>query len=92
MGVETIELNANERTVLVTLARDAEGNGRDFGILEYAKNLGPIKGTRFGGFVTDLQRKGLIRVYDTITVNENDKVTQYTLEDYAWGLIDGGLA
>ena len=77
-------LNANEQKVFDALVKSSDGNGHDFGCLEDLTGVwGSVEGLdaqQVGGYITQLQTKGLIYVYDPHWMEDHGHtITQYKL-------------
>ena len=82
---ETItKLNDTEWEVFKELFWDSAANGHDFGVLECVvpsprlRDLG-LNRNQIGGYITDLEKKGLVYVWGTELINDVEPCTQYEL-------------
>jgi hypothetical protein len=72
-----VKLNAMETAVLLAMGESNDSNGGDFGLVEDVKIPG-LTGKQIGGYVTILQKKGLVQVHPPTPVNDY-YVTQFDI-------------
>ncbi len=81
----TTKLNPIEMKVLRAMAKDALGNGGDFGCMNWLKVAG-LTEKQVGGYATDLQKKKLITIHEPHDCGHERPVVQFTFSDEAWRL------
>lgn len=71
-----MKLTEMERKVLEALYESSEDNGHDFGCIEDAR--GVVGVDQLGAIVSNLVKKGLIEIYDSVTTDSG------TWTQFAW--------